>query len=41
MASDRAAKKRSGNNRLQRAFEYLRKIDREIGNRIAKGVKGG
>jgi catalase len=24
-----------------RAFEYWRNIDKEIGNRIAKGVKGG
>ena len=26
---------------LKRAFEYWRKIDREIGDRIAKGVSGG
>jgi len=26
---------------LQRAFEYWRNIDKEIGDRIAKGVKGG
>jgi catalase len=26
---------------LQRAFEYWRNIDKEIGNRIAKGVNGG
>jgi len=26
---------------LQRAFEYWRKIDKEIGDRIAKGVKSG
>jgi catalase len=25
---------------LQRAFEYWRNIDEEIGDRIAKGVKG-
>jgi hypothetical protein len=25
---------------LQRAVEYWRKIDKEIGDRIAKGVKG-
>jgi catalase len=25
---------------LQRVFEYWRKIDKEIGDRIAKGVKG-
>jgi catalase len=25
---------------LQRAFEYWRNIDKEIGDRIAKGVKG-
>ena len=26
---------------LQRAFEYWRNIDKEIGDRIAKGVQGG
>jgi catalase len=26
---------------LQRAFEYWRNIDKEIGDRINKGVKGG
>jgi catalase len=26
---------------LQRAFEYWRNIDKEIGDRIAKGMKGG
>jgi len=26
---------------LQRAFEYWRNIDKETGDRIAKGVKGG
>jgi catalase len=26
---------------LERAFEYWRNIDQSIGNRIAKGVKGG
>ena len=26
---------------LQRAFEYWRNIDKEIGDRIAKGVNGG
>ena len=26
---------------LARAFEYWRNIDKEIGDRIAKGVKGG
>jgi len=26
---------------LQRAFEYWRHIDRETGDRIAKGVNGG
>ncbi len=26
---------------LERAFEYWRNIDKEIGDRIAKGVKGG
>jgi catalase len=26
---------------LQRAFEYWRNIDKEIGERIAKGVKVG
>jgi catalase len=26
---------------LQRAFEYWRNIDQEVGDRIAKGVKGG
>jgi catalase len=26
---------------LQQAFEYWRNIDKEIGDRIAKGVKGG
>ena len=26
---------------LQRAFEYWRNIDKEVGDRIAKGVKGG
>jgi catalase len=26
---------------LQRAFDYWRTIDKEIGDRIAKGVKGG
>ena len=26
---------------LQRVFEYWRNIDKEIGDRIAKGVKGG
>ena len=26
---------------LERSLEYWRKIDKEIGNRIAKGVKGG
>ena len=26
---------------LERAFEYWRHIDKEVGDRIAKGVKGG
>jgi catalase len=26
---------------LERAFEYWRSIDQEIGDRIAQGVKGG
>jgi catalase len=26
---------------LQRAFEYWRNVDKEIGDRIAKGVNGG
>jgi catalase len=26
---------------LERAFEYWRNVDKEIGDRVTKGVKGG